>query len=88
MANHKSAAKRARQSIKKNTVNSKRKSTVRTSEKKLRAAIAANKPEDALSLLKAYTSQVYKAAKKKVFSKNLAARKVSRLSSQVNSLNS
>lgn len=88
MANHKSAAKRARQSIRKNTVNSRRKSIIRTWEKKLRAAIAANKPEDAITLLKTYTSEVYKGAKNKVFSKNLAARKVSRLSSQVNSLNS
>lgn len=88
MANHKSAAKRARQSIRKKDVNSKRKSTVRTWEKKLRAAIAANKSEDAITLLKTYTSEVFKAAKNKVFHKNLASRKVSRLSSQVKSLNS
>lgn len=88
MANHKSAAKRARQSLRKNTVNSQRKSTVRTWEKKLRAAIAEKKTEDAITLLKTYTTAVYKAAKNKVFHKNLASRKVSRLSSQVNSLNS
>ena len=35
MAQHKSAAKRARQAVKKNTVNSNRKSKVRTGEKSL-----------------------------------------------------
>lgn len=88
MANHKSAAKRARQSIRKNEINSNRKSTVRTFEKKLRAAIADNKGEEATSLLKTYTKAIYKAAKNKVFHKNQASRKVSRLASQVSSLNS
>ena len=35
MANHKSAAKRARQAVKKTAVNNARKGTVRTAEKKL-----------------------------------------------------
>ena len=83
MAQHKSAAKRARQAVKKNAVNTARKSKVRTSEKTLAAAIKSADKATVPGLLSAYTSQMMKAAQKGVFSKSTAARKVARLSSQV-----
>ncbi len=83
MAQHKSAAKRARQAVKKNAVNTARRSKVRTSEKTLAAAIKSADKKAVPELLSAYTSQMMKAAQKGVFSRSTAARKVSRLSAQV-----
>ena len=83
MAQHKSAAKRARQAVKKNAVNTARKSKVRTSEKTLAAAIKKADANAIPALLSAYTSQMMKAAQKGVFNKATAARKIGRLSAQV-----
>ena len=83
MAQHKSAAKRARQAVRKNKVNSARKSKVRTGEKTLAAAIEKKDAKAIPSLLSHYTSQMMKAAQKGVFSRSTAARKISRLSSQI-----
>ncbi len=79
MANHKSADKRARQTIKKTAVNTRIKSTVKTLEKKTLAAIAEGKLEDAKTLFTAFTSKMDTAAKKGVFHKNKASRKIGRL---------
>ncbi len=87
MANHKSAAKRARQTIKKNATNSRTKAGVRTIEKKVRVAVSAGDKETALKSLVTFSSRMDKAAKKGVFHKNTASRKVSRLSSLINTLN-
>ncbi len=86
MANHKSAAKRARQSIRRNIVNNKRKSVVKTAEKKLVKAISLKDLTLAQELLKKFTSFVDKAAKNKVVSKNHASRKKSNLSAKVHLL--
>lgn len=83
LAQHKSAAKRARQAVKKNTVNSSRKSKVRTSEKSLLTAIKAKDAKMVKELLSNYTSQMMKAAQKGVFAKTTASRKIARLSAQV-----
>lgn len=83
MANHKSAAKRARQSIRKTLTNNNRKSSVRTSEKHLTAAIAAGKVAELPTLLQNFMSQISKAAKNGVFKRETASRKVSRLSARV-----
>lgn len=83
MAQHKSAAKRARQAVHKNKVNTDRKSKVRTGEKSLMAALK-NKDTKAIpQLLSYYTSQMMKAAQKGVFAKTTASRKIARLSAQV-----
>ena len=83
MAQHKSAAKRARQAVRKNKVNTDRKSKVRTGEKSLMAALK-NKDTKAIpQLLSYYTSQMMKAAQKGVFAKTTASRKIARLSAQV-----
>ncbi|RYF33450.1 MAG: 30S ribosomal protein S20 [Cytophagaceae bacterium] len=62
MANHKSAAKRARQSVKKNARNTAALGSVRTAEKKLRAALAAGDKTTAATLLNTYMSKITKAA--------------------------
>lgn len=83
MANHKSAEKRARQSIRKNACNSQTLHSVRTFEKKVHAAIAAGDGKAALTLLNGYMSQIGKAASKGVVHARTASRKVSRLSERV-----
>lgn len=83
MANHKSAAKRARQSVGRKSVNSKRKGIVKTIEKKLLQAISLKDSPKAQELLKIFTSYVDRAAKHNVVSKNHASRKKSRLSSTI-----
>lgn len=83
MAQHKSAAKRARQSVRKNAVNTTRKSKVRTGEKTLLKAIKDKDTKAVQTLLGQYTSQMMKAAQKGVFSKQNASRKIARLSSAV-----
>ena len=82
MANHKSAAKRARQSVKRNARNTTALSSVRTFERKLRTAIAAGDKKGAQDALKAYMSKAQKAATKGVMHAKTAARKLSRLSQQ------
>ena len=85
MANHKSAEKRARQSVKRNARNSSTKASVRTWEKKLRVAVAAKDTKVADELLKTYMSKIGKAASKGMITGKTLARKVSRLSSLVSS---
>lgn len=86
MANHKSAEKRARQSVRRNKVNSKTMGEVRTFEKKLRAAIGNKDKEQSQQLLVSFTSKVDKAAQKGRISTQTASRKVSRLSKAVSHL--
>lgn len=83
MAQHKSAAKRARQSTRKNAVNTARKSLVRTGEKTLLKAIKDKDAKAAQTLLSTYMSKMMKAAQKGAFSKSTASRKIARLSAQV-----
>ena len=83
MANHKSAAKRARQSVKKNARNSDAMGSFRTAEKKLRAALASNDKSGVADLLNTYMSKITKAATAGVVHAKTAARKVSRLAASV-----
>ena len=86
MATHKSAEKRARQSLKKRVRNSQVKSSVRTWEKKLRKAMAAKDSTVAQELLKTFTSQIDKATQKGIVHAKAASRKISRLSAQISAL--
>ena len=83
MAQHKSAAKRARQSVRKNKVNTARRSSVRTGEKTLLKAITDKNSKSAQELLSTFMSQMMKAAQKGAFTKQAAARKISRMSAQI-----
>lgn len=79
MANIKSAAKRARQSIVRRDRNQQAKKAVRRIEKKVRAAVSAKDKEQAIALLKQYSSIMGKAAQKGKYHAKTAARKISRL---------
>ncbi len=85
MANHKSAAKRARQSDAKKVRNLATKNGVRSLEKKVRTAITA-KDAKATELLREFASKVSKAAKKGAIPAKTASRKVARLATQVSAL--
>ena len=86
MANIKSAKKRILVNRTKMERNKAIKSGVKTSIKKVHAAIAANDKEAANAALLHAISKIDKAASKGVYHKNTASRKVSRLSKAVNAI--
>lgn len=86
MANHKSAEKRARQSVRRSAVNTARKSRVKTIEKKLVNALGLKDLPKAKELYKAFVSFLDRAAKSSVVSKNHANRKKSRLAAKISQL--
>ena len=86
MANIKSAKKRVLVNRKKAERNKSIKSAVKTSIKRVEAAVAAKDKEAAVTALQNAISTIDKAATKGVYHKNTAARKVSRLSKAVNTL--
>lgn len=88
MPNIRSAIKRMRQNTKRRTENRSKHSTMRTSIKKLRAAIEENNPQTASALLPETISIIDKAAAKGLIHKNAAARHTSRLTRQVHALQS
>ena len=79
MANIKSAAKRARQGEVRHTRNSSVISALKSGQKKLRAALAAGKLDEAKTEYAKVSSALDKAAKRGVIHKNSAARKKSTL---------
>jgi small subunit ribosomal protein S20 len=83
LATHKSAEKRARQSVRRTARNKAVLGTVRTTEKKLRAALASGDAKTAQDTLKAYMSKATKAASKGVIKAQQASRKVAQLSAHV-----
>jgi small subunit ribosomal protein S20 len=88
LANHKSALKRARQNETRRLRNKSSKSIVKNTVKELKTA-ANNKEnkESAVKRLDSAKSVIDKAAKKGIIHKRTAARKISRLSKLVNSIN-
>jgi small subunit ribosomal protein S20 len=86
MANHKSAEKRVRQTERRNEVNRRNRSRLRTQIKSLRAAIAAGNAEEARTLLPATVSLIDKSIQKGVLHQNAAARYKSRLTESVNGM--
>jgi small subunit ribosomal protein S20 len=74
MANTRSAAKQARGAIRRRALNRSQISTVRTSEKKIRALAKAGKTDEASKLLSQFQSQIDRAAKKGVVHRNTASR--------------
>ena len=86
MANIKSAKKRVLVNKTKADRNKSIKSAVKTSIKKVEAAVTAKDKEAAAAALQNAISTIDKAASKGVYHKNNAARKVSRLSKAVNAL--
>ena len=86
MANIKSAKKRVIVNRTKAERNKAIRSEVKTSIKKVEAAIAANDKAAASEALTACISEISKATSKGIFHKNTAARKVSRLTKAVNGI--
>lgn len=86
MANIKSAKKRILVNRTKAARNKSIKSAVKTSIKKVEAAVASQDKEAAKAALVEATSTIDKAATKGVYHKNTSARKVSRLNKAVNSI--
>lgn len=83
MANHKSAAKRARQTIKKTAVNTRITSAIKTFEKKTLTAIAEGKLDDAKKFFAEFTTKLDRAAKKGIYHKNKASRKIGRMAVRI-----
>lgn len=83
MANHKSAAKRARQSVKSNELNRARRSKVRTLAKAVETAVAAKDAPAAKIALKSAESALARAAGRGTLHWKTAARKTSRLAKSV-----
>lgn len=86
MANIKSAKKRILVNEAKAERNKAIRSKVKTSIKKVDAAIEANDKEAAAVALTAATSEINKATTKGVYHKNNSSRKISRLTKAVNKL--
>jgi small subunit ribosomal protein S20 len=86
LATHKSAEKRARQTVNRTARNAQAVSAVRTVEKRLRIALASAEAKTAQDLLGEFASRIQKAAGKgRIHFKN-AQRKISRLSAAVHKL--
>ncbi len=86
MANHKSALKRIRQTVRKTAVNKNRISRIRTAVKKVEAAIGAKDKKAAILALGAAAPEISRGVNKGVLHKNNAARKISRLNKSVNAI--
>lgn len=86
MANTKSAKKAARVIARRTAVNKARRSRMRTSWRVVEEAIAAGDAAKAEQALRIAESETMRAASKGVVHKNLASRKVSRLSKRVAAL--
>ena len=86
LATIKSAKKRILVTTTKTARNKSIRSEVKTSMKKVEAAVAANDKEAAMAALKVATATIESAASKGVYHKNNSARKVSRLAKLVNAM--
>ncbi len=86
MANIKSAEKKARQAVRRTAVNRVRLSRVKSSVKKVEAAIAAGDKEAALAAFKAAEPEMMRGASQGVVHKNTMARKLSRLAARIKAI--
>jgi small subunit ribosomal protein S20 len=86
MANHKSAAKKARRDAEARLRNRGNRSTLKTAVKGFLALVATGKKDEAAKLLPATQGLVDKACRKGVMHKNAANRTKSRLAARVNKL--
>ena len=83
MANTKSARKATRQIAKRTEINKARRTTLRSSMRKVEEAIASGDRTAAAAALKAAEPVIMRAAQRGVVHKNNASRKVSRLSRRI-----
>ena len=85
---HKSAIKRARQSVKRHERNKAILHGTKTVVKKVKAAVADKNLQLAQSLLNDATSALHKAVTKGALHRNTASRRISKLATKVNSAQS
>jgi small subunit ribosomal protein S20 len=86
MANHVSALKRVRQTLKKTEVNRNNRSRVRGALRKMRETVAAGNKEAAEKQFRETVSALDKAVQKGVLHKNTAGRYKSRLAARVKAI--
>lgn len=86
MANHKSAEKRHRQSLRRKARNTASRVTLRTLLKNLTSAMTEKKKDSASDLFVKTVSALHRAAGSGLIPKQRASRKVARLSSQMHTL--
>ncbi|MEO1959711.1 MAG: 30S ribosomal protein S20 [Paracoccus sp. (in: a-proteobacteria)] len=86
MANTPQSKKRARQTLRRTEVNKARRSRIRTFLRKVEEAIASGNADAAQEALKAAQPELMRGVSKRVYHKNTASRKMSRLSSRVKAL--
>ena len=86
MANSAASKKRARQAVKRNHHNSQIRAKVRTFVKKVVSAISAGNKKEAISGFTVMQKNIDQAVSKGLIHKNQAARKKSRLSTQIKAL--
>ncbi|MCC0062982.1 MAG: 30S ribosomal protein S20 [Defluviimonas sp.] len=86
MANTPQSKKRARQNVRRNAVNTARRSRIRTYLRKVEEALTAGDKEQAAAALKAAQPEMARGVSKGVLHKNTVARKMSRLSARVKAL--
>ena len=86
MANSASSKKRAKQAVKRNQHNSQIRAKVRTFVKKVVSAISAGNKKEAISGFTVMQKNIDLAVSKGLIHKNQAARKKSRLSTQIKAL--
>ncbi|KGM49949.1 30S ribosomal protein S20 [Pseudooceanicola atlanticus] len=86
MANSPQSKKRARQLVRRTTVNKARRSRIRTYLRKVEEAIASGDKNAASAALQAAQPELMRGVTKGVMHKNTAARKMSRLSARVKAI--
>jgi small subunit ribosomal protein S20 len=86
MANHPSAEKRHRQTLRRTAVNRARVSRIRTFVKKVETAIASGDKEAARAAFAAAAPEMQRGISKGVLHRNTVARKLSRLSANIKAL--
>ncbi|HIO91207.1 MAG TPA: 30S ribosomal protein S20 [Campylobacterales bacterium] len=86
MANHKSALKRARQTVKRTERNRFYKTRIKNITRAINEAVEANDVEKATTALKLANKNFHAYVSKGILKKNTAARKVSRLTRLVNKM--
>jgi len=86
MANHKSAAKRARQSVKRNALNRTRRTKVRSLTKAVETAVAGKDANTATKAMRTAESSLARAAQRGTVHWKTAARKTSRLAKRVKAM--
>ncbi len=86
MANHASSLKRARQTVKRTERNRFYKTRIKNITRAIREAVEAGDKEKAAEALKSANQNFHKFVSKGILKKNTAARKVSRLSKLVQSM--